>query len=265
MVSGWSTHQPQPVIHPAIKTLADQSAGVFFITTGQRDHESRIATDKKPSDRSNGLRLRLGLVLLGFCREARRTTRAAYATRAARSLMPQQGKISILGPRHDGTYVVEFKTAEGKKLAIKVPRTATAELHAPTPDEGVMISLQKPEIRNVLKIGWTVVRGILELAIMVYVLGAMLDPGDTVIVAVLGIIYATIRSAALFQYFTITHMAWASDVQSLERRRLEDPNVDTEIAKTDASGSRILLNCYIAGAFVALQYIVCLVHIFSKV
>jgi hypothetical protein len=32
-----------------------------------------------------------------------------------------QDKISILGPRHDGTYVVEFKTAAGKKLAIKVP------------------------------------------------------------------------------------------------------------------------------------------------
>jgi len=188
--------------------------------------------------------------------------------------MPQQDKISILGPRHDGTYVVEFQTAEGKKLAIKVPRTkasvlkefqlATAELHAPIPDESVMISLEKPEIRNVLKIGWTVVRGILELAIMVYVLGAMLDPGDTVIVAVLGIIYATIRSAALFQYFTMTQMAWASDVQSLERRRLEDPNVDTEIAKTDASGSRILLNCYIAGAFIALQYIVCLIYLFSR-
>ena len=188
--------------------------------------------------------------------------------------MAQQDKISILGPSHDGTYVVEFRTAEGKKLAIKVPEAktavlkhfqlATAELHAAMPDEGAMISLEKPEIRNLLKIGWTVVRGILELAIMVYVLGAMLDPGDTIIVAVLGIIYATIRSAALFQYFTMTQMAWASDVQSLERRRLEDPNVDTEIAKTDASGSRILLNCYIAGAFIALQYIVCLIYIFLK-
>jgi hypothetical protein len=39
-------------------------------------------------------------------------------------------------------------------------------LHAPMPDEGAMISLEKPEIRNVLKIGWTVLRGILELAIM---------------------------------------------------------------------------------------------------
>ena len=36
--------------------------------------------------------------------------------------------------------------------------------------------------------------GILELGIMLYVLAAILEPENTVIVAVLGIIYATIRS-----------------------------------------------------------------------
>ena len=189
--------------------------------------------------------------------------------------MTQQDKISIIGPRGDGTYVVEFRTAAGKKLAITVPETktavlkhfqaATAEPRVPIPDEGAMNGILKPEIRNVLKIGWTVVRGVLELAIMVYVLEAILDPGDTVIVAALGIIYATIRSAALFQYFTITQMAWASDFRSLEQKRLEeDPNVESEIANTDASMSRILVNCYIAGAFIALQYLVCLIYMFLK-
>ncbi|HMF22541.1 MAG TPA: hypothetical protein VKG24_10490 [Pseudolabrys sp.] len=189
--------------------------------------------------------------------------------------MDQQDNISILGPRDDGTYVVEFRTAEGKKLAITVPGTkaevlkhfqaATARLHAPTSDESAMNGILKPKIRNILKTVWTVARGIIELAIMVYVLGAILDPADTIIVAVLGIIYAAIRSAALFQYFTITQMAWASDRQSLEQGRLgEDPNVDREIANTDASMSRILINCYIAGAFIALQYLVCLIYIFSK-
>jgi hypothetical protein len=42
-------------------------------------------------------------------------------------------------------------------------------------------------------------------------------------------------------------MAWASDVHSLEQKRFENPKVDTEITKTDASGSHILFNCYIAG------------------
>jgi hypothetical protein len=120
----------------------------------------------------------------------------------------------------------------GKKLAIRVPRTktevlkhfqaATAELHAPMSDEGTMISLEKPEIRNVLKLGWTVVRGILELAIMLYVLAAILE------------------------------------------RLGEDPNIDREIANTDATMSRILLNAYIAGTFIALQYVVCLIYIFSS-
>jgi hypothetical protein len=188
--------------------------------------------------------------------------------------MAQQDKISILGPRDDGTYVVEFRTAAGERLAISVPGTkaavlkhfqaATAEPHASTPDGGVMTGIVKPEIRNVLKGGWTVVRGILELAIMVYVLTSILDSESTIIVAVLAIIYATIRSAALFQHFTITQMAWAGDRQSLEQRLEEDPNVDSEIANTDATMSRILLNCYIAGTFIALQYLVCLTYIFLK-
>jgi hypothetical protein len=86
----------------------------------------------------------------------------------------------------------------------------------------------------------------------------MLDPADTVIVAVLGIIYATIRSAALFQHFTITQMAWAGDRRSLVQRLEEDPNVDSELANTDATMSRILLNCYISGTFIAFQYLVLL-------
>ena len=189
--------------------------------------------------------------------------------------MAQQDKISILGPRDDGTYVVEFRTAAGERLAISVPSTkatavlkhfqvATAEPHVPTPDGGVIAGIVKPEIRNVFQIGWTVIRGILELAIMVYVLRSMLDPSDTIIVAVLGIIYATIRSTALFQHFTITQMAWAGDRQSLEQRLEEDSNVHSELANTDATMSRILLNCYIAGTFITFQYLVCLTYIFLK-
>src|SRR6516165_10422401 len=35
-------------------------------------------------------------------------------------------RIMIYGPRDDGTYVVEFKTAAGEALAISIPRTETA-------------------------------------------------------------------------------------------------------------------------------------------
>ena len=32
----------------------------------------------------------------------------------------------IFGPKDDGTYVVEFRTAEGEALAISIPRGETA-------------------------------------------------------------------------------------------------------------------------------------------
>jgi hypothetical protein len=36
------------------------------------------------------------------------------------------GKIVIYGPKADGTYLVECRTAEGEPLAISIPRTETA-------------------------------------------------------------------------------------------------------------------------------------------
>ena len=34
-----------------------------------------------------------------------------------------KNRIMIFGPKEDGTYVVEFKTAEGEALAISIPRS----------------------------------------------------------------------------------------------------------------------------------------------
>ena len=41
--------------------------------------------------------------------------------------MPQD-RITISGPKSDGTYIVEFKTAAGEALAISVPSGETAVL-----------------------------------------------------------------------------------------------------------------------------------------
>jgi hypothetical protein len=35
-------------------------------------------------------------------------------------------RIMIFGPKSDGTYVVEFRTAAGEALAISIPRTEAA-------------------------------------------------------------------------------------------------------------------------------------------
>ena len=39
------------------------------------------------------------------------------------SVAPESGRnpIMIYGPKNDGTYIVEFKTADGEALAISVP------------------------------------------------------------------------------------------------------------------------------------------------
>ena len=37
--------------------------------------------------------------------------------------MTGKNRIMIFGPKDDGTYVVEFKTADGDPLAISIPRT----------------------------------------------------------------------------------------------------------------------------------------------
>jgi hypothetical protein len=36
-----------------------------------------------------------------------------------------KNRIMIFGPKRDGTYVVEFRTADGEALAISIPATET--------------------------------------------------------------------------------------------------------------------------------------------
>ena len=37
-----------------------------------------------------------------------------------------KNRIMIFGPRTDGTYVVEFRMADGEALAVSIPRTEAA-------------------------------------------------------------------------------------------------------------------------------------------
>ena len=40
--------------------------------------------------------------------------------------MPGNNRIMIFGPKSDGTYVVEFRTAAGETLAISIPASGAA-------------------------------------------------------------------------------------------------------------------------------------------
>jgi len=42
--------------------------------------------------------------------------------------MTAKDRIMIYGPKEDGTYVIEFRTAEGDVLAISTPRSEAAML-----------------------------------------------------------------------------------------------------------------------------------------
>ena len=37
-----------------------------------------------------------------------------------------KNRVMIHGPKDDGTYIIEFRTAEGESLAITIPRTEAA-------------------------------------------------------------------------------------------------------------------------------------------
>jgi hypothetical protein len=45
-----------------------------------------------------------------------------------------QNRIMIYGPKNDGTYIVEFRTADGEALAISVPASETRVLTFPGAD-----------------------------------------------------------------------------------------------------------------------------------
>jgi hypothetical protein len=57
----------------------------------------------------------------------RRPKRIGEKERLAMSVAPESGRcrIMIYGPKNDGTYVVEFKTAAGEAVAISIPASET--------------------------------------------------------------------------------------------------------------------------------------------
>jgi hypothetical protein len=47
------------------------------------------------------------------------------ASWGSKAMTDGKNRIMIFGPKADGTYVIEFKTAAGEVLAISIPRTET--------------------------------------------------------------------------------------------------------------------------------------------
>jgi hypothetical protein len=132
-----------------------------------------------------------------------------------------------------------------------------------------------------LKIIWRIVWGTVELAIVLYVLNAITDRNTGLIVGVLGLIYATMRSLFLtlslslgmalmhmgttldreiYELKYIVRTLWQEEHRDVELTELERPDTaDAETART-----RAYVDASIASVFIALLYLICLLQVFSK-
>jgi hypothetical protein len=55
------------------------------------------------------------------------------SARVVKETAPGKNRIMIFGPKDDGTYVVEFRTAAGEALEISIPRGETAVIQERMP------------------------------------------------------------------------------------------------------------------------------------
>jgi diphthamide synthase (EF-2-diphthine--ammonia ligase) len=128
-----------------------------------------------------------------------------------------------------------------------------------------------------LQITWRIVWRAIELAIVIYVLGAITDRSTSLIVGVLGLIYVTIRSAMLGIAWAFVHMETVLDRQVYELERLLRYQIERhepidlvqfgEIRSapdTETVTKRFYVDSFIAWAFLALLFLICLLYVFSK-
>jgi hypothetical protein len=125
-----------------------------------------------------------------------------------------------------------------------------------------------------LQITWRIIWRTIELAIVVYVLNSIQDRNTGLIVGVLGLIYATIRTGFMLQSLGLLQLASGLDQQVYElmrrldqvQRRVEaDTSIfDREPQRPETAASRFYVDVYIALVFIALVYLICLLHVFSK-
>jgi hypothetical protein len=127
-----------------------------------------------------------------------------------------------------------------------------------------------------LQITWRIIWRTIEVAIVVYVLISIPDRNAGLIVGVLGLIYATIRTGFILQGLGLLQLESGLDQQVYElMRRLDQVQrrveADTSIfdqepqrPETATAVSRLYVDVYIALVFIALVYLICLLQVFSK-
>jgi hypothetical protein len=113
-----------------------------------------------------------------------------------------------------------------------------------------------------LKIAWRIAWGIIEIAVVLYVLGAIKDRSTGIVVSVLGLIYATIRVQSLNLGHAFVLLGHGLEQRFYDLERHLDPQ--TQRSAPDPAFGRFYTDASISSAFIALVYLICLLNVFSR-
>lgn len=108
---------------------------------------------------------------------------------------------------------------------------------------------------------WRLCREALELVVVFYILGAATDRDTSLIIGILGLIYATIRGVGAGQGFAWMVFAGALEKEFYALRRMVG---DSDAKPPDEGPISPWVKVSISGFFVMLIYFLCLLHVFSK-
>jgi len=112
---------------------------------------------------------------------------------------------------------------------------------------------------------WRVAWGLIELAVVLYVLNAIKDRETSLIVSVLGLIYATIRLLALNQGYIFMHVVRELQQRFYELERHWDPQKQQPETDPISQFYRdAYWDAFISRLLVAMVYLICLLNLFSR-
>lgn len=121
-------------------------------------------------------------------------------------------------------------------------------------------------VRKILSYTWLIVSNCFYLLIVLYVFSRLSDRSETIIVAVLGLLYVTIRSIAMTQWIDLTTrfrslMMEIEAIKSATIAGYETNNDEWEEAEKIVASRQIKI--FVVSAFLFLISLVCLWRIFS--
>ena len=115
---------------------------------------------------------------------------------------------------------------------------------------------------------WRIAMNLIMLAIVVGILSRVHDRFETIVVAILGLLYVTIRTIAFGQALMFTQLAIGIDSDfSRIRRLLGDESVDEhqkEVTELKANFDRRMGRAYVDIFFLAIISLICLYQLISQ-